>query len=231
MKNAAKSAGFTLLELLVAAVIFSAVLSAVYGLLGAARSVSSRAETRAQVLQTARAALRAIESDLRGAFASGSAFDTGFIGINGQSEGLPADTLELVAVNYWPERTPDIGALPERKTDVSRILYRVEDGRSSATSKRGLVRERLPLLAPSTVYSSSQEENIEELAPDVVGLDFRYFRDNWEESWDSTVSRKLPKVVEVAVHVRSEWRGEEQVERFVTRFYLPLGAEAPERPQ
>lgn len=222
--------GFTLLELLVATAIFAVVMSAAYALLGSGRDVSSRAEARARALQTARAALRALEDDLRGAVMPSSAFDTGFVGTNAEAEGLPRDTLELVAVNVWPDRSPDPALLPVRQGDLSRRIYRVEDGSKSSTEKRGLVRERLPLLSSATVFAN-QDENIEEISADVVGLDFRYFRDNWEETWDTATRRVLPKVIEIAVHVRSEGRGEERVERFATRVYLPVGAETPEKPQ
>ncbi len=225
--------GFTLLELLVATAIFAMVVSAAYALLGSGRDVSSRAEDRAWVFQTARAALRAIEGDLRGAVMAGSAFDTGLIGTSGETDGVPADTLELVAVNFWPNRSPDPSALPDRKTDLSRVIYRIEAGTASPEAPRGLVRERQGVLTDTTVYAG-QDENVVEVAADVVGLDIRYFRDNWEETWDSATQRRLPKAIEVAVYVRPPpGRGEEELpaERFATRFYLPLGAEAPEKPQ
>ena len=222
--------GFTLLELLVATAIFAVVLSASYALLRSGREVTSRAEARAQVFQTVRAALRAIEDDLRGAVMSGSAFDTGLIGTTSETDGVPTDTLELVAVNYWPDRSPDPSNEPARKCDLSRVIYRIEDGKKASTDKRGLVRERQSVLTPVTV-TVGQDENIEEIAADVVGLEFRYLGENWEETWDSTTLKKLPKVIEAAIHVRSVWREETQVERFVTRFYLPVGAETPEKQQ
>jgi hypothetical protein len=41
----------------------------------------------------------------------------------------------------------------------------------------------------------------------------------------------MPKAVEVTVYIRGEWRGETIVEPFTTRFYLPVGAETPEKTQ
>ncbi len=226
-----RTRGFTLLEILVATAIFGAVVSASYALLGSGQAVSSRAEARARVFQTARAAFRAVEADLRGAVMSGSAFDTGLVGTSGASNGVPADTLELVAVNSFPNRSPDPAALPGRKIDLSRVIYRIEDGKTSPSIPMGLVRERQAMLTDRTVYAN-RDENTEEIAPDVVGLEFRYFGDSWEESWDSTTRRKLPKAIEVAIYIGARERGAEDEsppERFVTRFYLPLGAEAPEK--
>ncbi len=221
--------GFTLLELLVATAIFAVVMSAAYALLGAGRDVASRAEIRAQSFQTARAALKAVEDDLRGAILPGSAFDTGFIGTSGEQDGVPADTLEVVAINHWPNRSPDPSDLPDRQTDLSRVIYRIDEGTTSSPRRR-LVRERHTVLTPVTIQEGL-EENVEEVAADVVGLDFRYFGDDWEETWDTTTRKKLPRVIEAAVYVRSVWREEEHVERFATRFYLPVGAETPERTQ
>ena len=73
-----------------------------------------------------------------------------------------------------------------------------------------------------------QVENIEEVAPAVVYLDFRYFDTQWDLSWDSTSALKLPRAIEVTVVVRGEWRGQETLEPFTSRFYLPVGAEQPE---
>ena len=39
------------------------------------------------------------------------------------------------------------------------------------------------------------------------------------------------KAVEVTVYVRGEWRDEEVIEPFMTRFYLPVGGEQPAKTQ
>ena len=93
---------------------------------------------------------------------------------------------------------------------------------------RGLLRERLAALTPVTVFIE-REENVEEIAPDVAGLDLRYFGEEWEIEWDSRVKRRLPRAVEVTIVVRAEWREEYIEESFTSRFHLPVGVDAPER--
>ena len=108
--------GFTLLELIVAMVIFSIVISAAYALFDAGRSVTTRAEFRTQLFQSARAALQTVEGDLRGAVMLGTPFDTGFIGATGGSEKEPMDKLEFVSVNRYTGAAYDVN----KTTDVVR---------------------------------------------------------------------------------------------------------------
>ncbi len=216
---------FTLIELLVATVIFTIVLSAAWSLFDSARGLASRAELRAELFQTARAALEALEDDLRGAVLPGTAFDgEGFLGTNAGSEKEPLDRIELVSVNAHAANAKK----DERKSDLSRVSYWIETGQTSGTPKRGLVRERQAVLTPVTVYAR-RDENIEEVAPEVVYLDFRYYDTDWRESWDSTRQYKLPRAIEASVWVQGLWREEPVLEKFTTRFYLPVGAETPER--
>lgn len=216
--------GFTLLELVVATMIFTVVVAAAYSLFDSARGLSSRAELRAELFQTARAALESIEDDLKGAVMPGTAFDSGFVGTTAGSEKEPLDRIELVAVNSHAANA----ALDERKSDLSKVAYWVETGQTSSTAKRGLVRERQAVLTPVTVYAR-RDENIEEVAPEVVYLDLRYYDTDWRESWDSTRQYRLPRAVEVSVWVQGFWRDEQVLEKFTTRFTLAVGAETPER--
>ncbi len=221
---------FTLLELLVAMTIFTVVISASYALFAATRGAARRAEFKAELLQTGRAALRAIEDDLKAAVMSGSAFDTGLIGTTGGSEKEPLDRIEFVTVNGKPAGLtvknydlPD--ELPER-SDVVQVRYWIEEDLSRQA--HGLVRERhFDLLPVST--RTQREEDVEEVAPEVVHLNLRYYDTEWRDSWDVTQTRKMPKAVEVTVHVRGEWNEEEVFEVFTSRVYLPVAAETPER--
>jgi type II secretion system protein J len=225
-----KRRGFTLLELSVATAIFAIVVAATYSLFDSARGITTRAEFRAQLFQSARAALQSVEDDLRGAVMLGTAYDTGFIGTNVGSEKEPLDKLEFVSVNRHSASAYDV-TQPEvvRGIDVCRVSYMVE-----ADEKRkphGLLRERpLELTPPNGPVH--RDEDVTGLGDDVAYINFRYFDSGqWLDTWDSTQTRKLPKAVEVTVYIRGEWRGETIVEPFTTRFYLPVGAETPEKTQ
>jgi type II secretion system protein J len=225
-----KRRGFTLLELSVATAIFAIIVAATYSLFDSARGITTRAEFRAQLFQSARAALQSVEDDLRGAVMLGTAYDSGFIGTNVGSEKEPLDKLEFVSVNRHSASAYDV-TQPEvvRGIDVCRVSYLVE-----ADEKRkphGLLRERpLELTPPNGPVH--RDEDVTGLGDDVAYINFRYFDSSqWLDTWDSTQTRKLPKAVEVTVYIRGEWRGETIVEPFTTRFYLPVGAETPEKTQ
>lgn len=227
-----KRNGFTLLELIVATTIFTIVIAAAYSLFDSARGVTSRAELRAQLFQTARTALQAIEEDLRGAVvvASPNPTDLAFIGTNAGSETQGLDRIEFVSVNRHTASPYDIYAVDVvRGIDVSKVYYWIEQ--DTTRKMHGLVRERpLELLPPGGPVR--REEDVLEIAREVVHLNLRYYdAGEWRDTWDSSELRRLPKAVEVTVTVRAEWREEEVLEPFTTRFYLPVAAETPETPQ
>ncbi len=222
--------GFTLLELIVALVIFATVITAAYTLFDSSRHLTARAEFRSQLFQTARAALQSIEDDLRGAVMMNPVFDTGFIGTNAGSEKEPLDRIDLLSVSRYTGTARDITQPPVvTGIDAAHIAYWIEQDTHKAAN--GLVRIRPVELTPPN-GPVQRDEDIVEIARDVVFLNLKYFDgSSWLDTWDSTQTRKLPKAVEATVYVRGEWKGEDVTEAFTTRFYLPVAAETPERSQ
>jgi prepilin-type N-terminal cleavage/methylation domain-containing protein len=229
-----KRRGFTLLELVVALVIFATIIAATYSLFDASRSLVSRAEYRSQLFQTARTALQALEDDLRGVMMSGSAFDIGFIGIDGGSVKEPTDQLQVYSVSRYTSAAYDVNVPPPVfGVDLADNQYYIEPDKSKKAW--GLVRDRplelTPLNAPPNGIIQ-RDTDVVEISRDVAFLNFRYFDGTqWQDSWDSTQSGTLPQAVEATVYVRGEWRGQEAVEPFMTRFYLIVGAQTPQKKQ
>jgi len=228
--------GFTLLELIVATVIFAIVIAAAYSLLDSAQGMTSRAELRTHLFQSARVALQAIEDDFRGAVmpamppSSSTPNDLSFIGTNGGSEKEPLDRLEFVSVSRDTASQYDVNVLDVVwGSDVAKLSYWVEQ--DTSRKARGLVRERPRELSPVSGFVH-REEDVTEISRDVAFLNLRYYDSGeWRDTWDSTQLRKLPKAIEVTVMIRGEWHGEEVLEPFTTRIYLAVGAETPERQQ
>lgn len=223
-----RAEGFTLLELIVAAGIFVVIAAACTALFDGSRRLVAGAEFKARLLQTARAALEAVEDDLRGATASGSVYDAGLIAVNGGSGEEARDRVELTSVFSGRARR-SIEEFKDatifRAADLARVTWWVEP--EGKLPYRGLVRERSAVLAPPETRTR-RDEDVEEISRDVVGLDLRWYDTQWREEWDSTVSMSVPKAVEITVTVRGEYRGEERRERFTTRIYLPLVGDAGE---
>ncbi len=221
--------GFTLLELIVAMSIFTIIAAATYSMFDSARAVSTRAEFRAQLFQTARAALQTIEEDLRGAvMPANTTVDTGFISTNSGSEKEAVDKLEFFTVSRHTASAYDVNATDlVWGCDVSKVYYWIEPDTKRAA--HGLVRERPKELTPPS-GPVHRDEDVREIARDVVYVNFRFYDNGqWLDTWDSTQVHKLPKAVEVTVTVRGEWRDEEVFEPFMTRIYLPVGGETPEK--
>lgn len=225
-----KQRGFTLLEIIVALVIFATVIGAIYSLFDTSRHLVSRAEFRSELFQKARTSLQAIENDIRGATMSGSVFDIGFIGVDGGSVKEPTDQLQLISVSRYTAAKYDVNVPPPVfGIDLALVQYWIEPDKSKPA--HGLVRRR-PLELTPLNGPVQRDTDVTEISRDVVFLNFRYFDGTqWLDAWDSTQSATLPQAVEATVHVRGDWKGEEVTEPFITRIYLAVGAQTPQKKQ
>lgn len=220
--------GFTLMEMLVAIIVFTFIASGIYALLQTGTDLSQRGAHHARMFQSGRAALRAVENDIRGAWGGNSPFDTGFKGVR-SSTNPPTDTLELVAFNNAPPTTgtTSLTESTPRELDLARVTWQVD--LDPGTGARGLARDKKKLFG-ETAVATRQGENLETVVEDVVGLAFKYWDGSqWTDSWDSTVSMTLPKAVEITVHVKLAYKGQEETETFTSRAYLPIAATTPKK--
>ncbi len=218
-----RQSAFTLIELLAALTIFLVVVSASYALFDGGRGLAARGEYHARRFQAARAALRAIEADLKLAFIGGP-YSTAFVGTQGGTDELPLDTLEAIAFNNQPKlATPASTTLTDpapKEFDLSHVAYSIDQ--DEGTKQSGLVRRRVKLLS-EVVTVEDPEEGLEEISADVVGIRFRFYDgSNWLNTWDSATMRAMPRVVEVTVHVKGVFREKEEIESFSSKFFLPI---------
>lgn len=216
--------GFTLIELLAALAIFLVVVSASYALFDGGRQLAARGEYHARRFQAARAAFQAMSADLRFAFTGGS-YDGGFVARKEGTEELPLCTLEAAGYNHQAKlATPASTTLSEtaaKEFDIARVTWSIDQDEN--TKAAGLVRRTITLV-PRLVTVDDPEDGLEEISPDIVGLRFRFYDGTeWLETWDSTTSRTLPRVIEATVYVKSVFREKEEIEAFKTSFFLPLG--------
>jgi type II secretion system protein J len=212
--------GFTLLELIVAMVLFTIVMSAAYALFDSTQDLSSGAGKVSEMQQEARFVLEHLRRDLQGTTAI-DAGDTAsrFLGTDNGSDEEPLDEIQFLSINretLWSTQ-------PE--SDMSMTRYYVIEEEES-TDQEGLVRIRnTDLLSTTTVQE--EEEEAEEIGPNVVFVNFRYHDGNeWQESWDSSLSLSLPRAIEVTIHIRVPGTEIEVVE-FSSKIYLPIAAETP----
>lgn len=213
--------GFSLLEVIVATIIFTLVIGAAYALFDSARAMSDRATLQAEIQQEARVVLETLRADLRGACGSGTVFDTGFVGSQAGGDETPLYKLDLVSVNNVTNRaqTPEI--------DITRTSYYVDE--EPSTKQMGLVRRKQKQLTNLTTVLR-QDEGLEEIGPGVAYVRFRYWDGtSWAEVWDSTRSNTLPKAVEITIHIGSQWKTDYSLDKFSTRVYLPIAAETPQK--
>lgn len=96
----------------------------------------------------------------------------------------------------------------DRPSDVKTVAYFVIPESSTAGSRAGgLYRRELDRAA--TQFAASQgsvaglDASAEPMAPEVVGLEFRYYDGSgWTTSWDSTASEGPPTAVQIAITLR-----------------------------
>lgn len=232
------SAGFTLLELLLAVTIFAIMATTVYGVLYRTLQGKERAEERAELFAAGRDAVMRMADDLERALPPGplNRASVWFIGVPGNSS-VPTDQVGFV-IDTRRDRTA--GGKRGGRTFVSYLLEPMPD----MPRAFALLRHEEVLLDPlsqlASTSPSTEDTGISPLVSDVylvdrvAGLRLRYLdpeSGSWVHSWDSTITPQpgqlppgLPPVVEIQLFLLDSGGGYVD---FSTRVDLPLYTPPP----
>jgi general secretion pathway protein J len=168
--------GFTLVEVLLAVSLVAMMATLVFGSLYITTSAIDTARAKSANEQIVRSTLRVMTNEL--SVAEGGA-TAPWIGINGQQDGQPADSVAFLAMGQFR------GAESAKDTELVRIVYTREGDRLLRFVRRNL-------------YGLT-DESVEqvELANKVKGFNVRYYDSKsnlWLDEWDGR-GRGSPKAI------------------------------------
>ncbi|UCD53683.1 MAG: prepilin-type N-terminal cleavage/methylation domain-containing protein [Phycisphaerales bacterium] len=222
-KHARQSAGFTLLELLVAMSLMVVVAASLYTALHtgftARRSALAAVEPTSQALN----AIELLKQDVIGVIPVDGALAESFIGTSSRNgEGKDADSVAFYTTQVYGDEDELVGG-------VGKIELELQEDTDEDRENYRLVRKiTRNLLSPRDV---DPEEQV--LCRNVTSLNLRYFDgDSWLDTWDSTAdANSLPVAMEVEIQVAYQVAGgvktqKNQTRRLMQSFAIPCGGEA-----
>lgn len=194
-----KRAGFTLLELLLAAAIFSVLFLALYGVFSGAQRL--RETTYAAVETGLPKAFIAtlLKRDLTSIMPPVGTLAGQFIGEKDEEGSLRVDTLEFFAASAIVSDAQPWG-------DIQKVEYYLAEAETGMSDGGDFVRAITRNLLPST-----EEDPVEErLLHGVQALEFGYYDgEEWQESWDSTTQEnEMPEALRMRIEFAAPESGE-----------------------
>lgn len=199
-----RSAGFTLIEILVAISIIAILMSAIYGIFTSVSVTKDRLDADSEAYHRARVIFDRLGREIRGAYVNPDNDSTLFRG-GETSEG--GTFLEL--------STTAVSPLSSEGTGFALVRYALEDDREADDGSKVLLRMERPLLAGENI----NEQTAMRLAPGISVFRVRFYRDAaWHDNWDAATDG-LPALVEVSLVTAD---GNDQDVPFLTAFDLPV---------
>ncbi len=204
-RRSAVSAGFTLLEVLVAISIVAIVLTTIYGVFTGVSAAKIRLEADSEAYHRARVIFDRLGREIRGAVPAGGADGKGVFRAGRDSQGEPFLELTTTAV-----------AQPgEGNTGIALVYYGLAEDRERPQAKKVLRRSERSALYRETTAAGA---GLMRLAPGIEQLQLRFYTgSDWRDDWDAGTDG-LPALVELSLAlIDSEGRRH----RFFSAFELP----------
>lgn len=232
-----RSAGITLLEMLVAVAIFGVVASVLYGSFSRTLEARNFAGGRAEVYSTARVAMDWLEQDLKGSlsvnvYLTGKPrfFSTGHGGEDTVSADDPLLDLTVRTARRTAVLHDEAGEeLATTMADQSRVVYRVEEESDELfdaplrPSETGLELVRYEIRPPLAEGIEGAPRTVVARGVRTVDLAFEdrgAILDRWEQTEESGSGVNGPRVVEIRLVIDD---ADGNPAEFVTSVLIPLG--------
>lgn len=187
--------GFTLIEIMIALGLLGLMMALVTGSYYAGSRAKRRMESRLELLAMGRVALDTMIKELNGAYLNESDISgTPFLGEHQGGFQHPEDSVTFVTTSFDPR--PLGGG-----SNVSEITYRLAENREIEGTYFLLRRAD-----PFPDYDPDEGGVTYDVAELVSGLRIRYQDENgiWNDRWDAGVSGKLPRLVEITLHLKGK---------------------------
>ena len=204
-RRGAGSAGFTLIEVLVAVSIAAIVLTAIYGVFTGVSAAKIRLEADSEAYHRARIIFDRLGREIRGAVPIGGTDGKGVFRAGRDGDGRPFLELTTTAVAQQGEAV----------TGIALIRYSLAEDRERRQGQDVLLRSERSALQSETTAANT---GLMRLAPGIEQLQLRFYNgSDWRDDWDAKLDN-LPRLVELSLAmVDAEGRSH----RFFSAFELP----------
>jgi len=226
LQNSSGQSGFTLLEILIAIVIFATLLTTIYASYTGTFRVIDDTESQAEIYQMARIAMERMLEDLESVYIQKGSQQPGsegseenlfqFLGEEREIMGRRADTLRFLSSAHidFSGKAPGYGA-----TQIGYYVKEDNDGEGFV-----LYRADSPLFKET--YPLDEKSGGLVLCEGLVSVAFTYYGKDGEtsNSWDSTsegTENKIPKAVSITLEFENASNPELPI-KFMTSVALPM---------
>jgi len=186
--RSSKTAGFTLLEIVISITILVVILAIIYETFNSSMEAYTAVTSRGDAYGQARLMLSRMSEEIGSIYFSGDNPNTGLLGEDKDEDDLPSDSLHFTTLSHvrWVKDS--------RESELCEVGYYLEADREA--EKSFLLRRE-----DWNVDGTFEEGGIPlEVAEAVEGLNFRYYDgEEWVDDWDSKERNGLPKAIEVVL--------------------------------